>query len=85
MHTHYTPFSKARIHLNVSINKRNSHYWIADHPKELHRKPLYSAEVTGWCGVVTGGPYFIDEYGAGVTVNFERYVTMLRIVLRPQI
>lgn len=33
---HRTPFFKARIHMNESINKQTIRYWLADQPIELH-------------------------------------------------
>jgi hypothetical protein len=56
-------------------------------PKEMHEMPLHSPRVTVWCGVGTFGilgPYFFENEER-VTVNSERYVTMLEGLVEPQL
>jgi hypothetical protein len=50
-------------------------------PKELHEIPLHSPKVTVWCGVgafgIVGPSFFENDSQETVTVNSERYATML--------
>ena len=50
-------------------------------PNEVATKPLHSSKCTVWAAISVKDiirPYFIDESGAAVTVNKERYVEVLR-------
>lgn len=79
---------EAHFHLNGYVNKQNFRYWSEKNPEELHERPLHSPKVTVWCGVTKKcviGPYFFEENGQTVTVNSQRYLTMLNDFLIPEI
>jgi len=79
---------EALFHLDAYVNKQNCRFWAAENPRELHQRPLHTANVSIWCGISKVGivgPYFFEEAGAAVTVTSERYVEMLRNFLRPQL
>lgn len=72
---------EAHFHLSGCVNKQNMRYWSDTNPRQLHQRPLHSDRVTVWCalsrvGII--GPYFFP-----VTVNSERYVTMLQDFFQP--
>jgi len=64
-------------------------YWSPVNPKELHEMAVHSRKVTVWCRVRTFrilGPYFFEnDNEETVTVNSERYVTMLEGFVEPQL
>jgi hypothetical protein len=80
---------EAHFHLSGSVNKQNMQYWSPVNRKEQHEMPLHSPKVTVWCavgalGIV--GPYFFENNNEEtVTVNSERYVTMLEGSVEPQL
>jgi hypothetical protein len=80
---------EAHFHLSGYVNKQNCRYWAPNNPRELHQRPLYSAKVTVWCAVSSGGivgPYFfVNEEGRAVTVNSERYKVMLETFLQNEL
>ena len=79
---------EAHFHLNGFVNRQNFRYWAAENPKELHEKPLHCPRVTVWCAVGKNtviGPYFFEENGVTVTVNSDRYLTMLNEFFIPQL
>lgn len=79
---------EAHFHLNGFVNRQNFRYWGAENPRELHEKPLHSPRVTVWCAVGKNtviGPYFFEENGVTVTVNSDRYLTMLNEFFIPQL
>lgn len=73
---------EAHFHLNGHVNKQNCRYWAEENPKSKHQKPLHSPKVTVWAAISAQGiigPYFFeDERSHTVTVNSDRYTTMLR-------
>lgn len=81
------PFFKGRLHLNGSINKQNvvirQHTTKQNCIETLFTELKWSGGVELKSGIV--GPYFFEEDGAVVTVNFERYVTKLCNVLWPHL
>lgn len=80
---------EAHFHLNGHVNKQNCRYWATENPKSKHQKPLHSPKVTVWAAISAQGiigPYFFeDERGQAVTVNSDRYTTMLRGFFFPQL
>lgn len=79
---------EAHFHLNGSVNKQNCRYWSPNNPQQLHQRPLHCDRVTVWAGLGKFGvigPYFFEENGRAVTVNSERYLTMLREFLLPEL
>jgi len=90
IHARSTFFSsdEAHFHLSGAVNKQNFRYWAENNPRQIHERPLHSPKVTVWCaiskfGVI--GPYFFEENGQTVTVNAERYVSMLDNFFEPQL
>lgn len=86
---HLLMTDEAHFHLSGFVNKQNMRYWSSVNPQELHQRPLHSPKVTVWCGVgVFGivGPYFFEtDDGQTVTVNAERYVTMMEDFVAPKL
>ena len=80
---------EAHFHLLGFIKKQNMQYWSPVNPKELHDMPLHSPKVTVWCGVgairIVGSYFFENDNEEIVTVNSERYVTMLEGFVEPQL
>ena len=80
---------EAYFHLSGFVNKQNMRYWSPVYTTELHEMPLHSPKVTVWCGVGAFGivgPYFFEnDNEETVTVNSERYVTMLEGFVEPQL
>lgn len=79
---------EAHFHLSGAVNKQNFRYWAENNPRIIHERPLHSPKLTVWCavsqlGVI--GPYFFEEEGVTVTVNSERYVSMLENFLQPRL
>ena len=72
---------EAHFWLHGFVNKQNMRYWSATNPNVLLETPLHLQKVTVWCGFHAGGvigPYFfVDKNDRHVTVNGERYPTML--------
>ena len=71
---------EAHFHLSGYVNKQNMRYWADSNPRHLHQSPLHSPKVTVWCAISSArivGPWFFEENGVTVTVNSERYVSML--------
>lgn len=79
---------EAHFHLNGFVNKQNCRYWCNENPQMLHESPLHSPKVTVWCAVGEKGiigPYFFEENNITVTVNSERYITMLQTFFFPEL
>jgi len=57
-------------------------------PHKLHEHPLHTERVTVWCaisriGII--GPWFFEENERAVTVNCERYVSMIEVFFLPKL
>jgi transposase-like protein len=81
-------FFSDEAHFNLSgcVNKQNMRYWSETNPRELHESPLHSDRVTVWCAISRVGiigPYFFQENGRALTVNSDRYLTMLQEFFLP--
>lgn len=77
---------EAHFHISGCVNKQNMRYWAATNPRELHERPLHSDRVTVWCAISRVGiigPYFFQDNGRAVTVNSDRYLTMLQQFFLP--
>jgi hypothetical protein len=78
---------EAHFHLSGFVNKQNCRIWGSENPRIIVEKPLYPQRVTVWCGFWAGGvigPYFFENNeGETVTVNAQRYRTMLTDFLWP--
>lgn len=80
---------EAHFHLSGFVNKQNFRYWANENPRRLHQKPLHSAKVTVWCAISSYGiigPYFFeDDNHNTLTVNSERYVSMIETFLTQEL
>lgn len=80
---------EAHFWLNGYVNKQNCRIWIAEQPEATIEKPLHPLKVTVWCALWAGGiigPYFFkDDGGRNVTVNGERYRSMITDFFVPQV
>lgn len=80
---------EAHFHLDGTVNKQNCRYWNETNPQIIQEKLLHSAKVTVWCGLWHGGiigPYFFEDgQGATVTVNGDRYRSMITDFFWPQL
>ena len=78
---------EAHFHLNGNVNKQNMRFWGTANPRVVHQHQLHSLKCTVWCGVTSQrviGPYFFEnEVGKAVTVNGDRYRTMIHNFIRP--
>lgn len=72
---------EAHFWMNGYVNKQNCRIWSEENPREIYERPLHPTKVTVWCAFWVGGiigPYFFqNEQGDAVTVNGERYRTMI--------
>jgi len=72
---------EAHFWLNGFVNKQNCRIWSETNPQQTLQTPLHPEKCTVWCGFHVGGiigPYFFkNEAGARVTVNGDRYRTMI--------
>ena len=67
--------------LNSLVNKQNCRIWCERNPQEIQHRSLHSEKVTVWYGFWFGsiiGPYFFqNKPGAALTINGERYTSMI--------
>lgn len=72
---------EAHFQLNGFFNKQNCRIWSQQNPQQFLQTPLNPEKCTVWCGLHAGGiigPYiFKNEDGVRVTVNGDRYRTMI--------
>ena len=74
------------FHLSGCLTKQNMRYWSETNPRELHQRPLHSDRVTVCCAISRVGiicPYFFQDNWLAVTVNSERYLTMIQDFFQP--
>jgi len=75
---------EAHFWMNGYVNKQNCRIWDAN-PREIHQLQMYPEKVTVWCGFWSGGiisPYFFqNEAGVAITVNDERYRSIISNIL----
>ena len=78
---------EAHFWMNGCVNKQNCRIWDDTNPHEVHQVIMHPQKVTVWCGFWAGGvigPYFFEnDVGEAVTVNSERYTTMITNFLWP--
>ena len=74
--------------MNGYVNKQNCRIWDDTNPHEIHQLQMHSEKVTFWCGFWSGGiigPYFFqNEAGVAITINGERYRSMISNFLWPK-
>ncbi len=80
---------EAHFYLSGYVNKQNCRIWADENPREIVEKPMHPQRVTLWCGFWAGGiigPFFFEnDAGNAVTVNGERYRTMITDFLWPEL
>lgn len=80
---------EAHFWMNGYVNKQNCRIWDDANPHEIHQMAMHPQKVTVWCGLWAGGiigPYFFEnEDGVAITVNGERYRSMIRNFLWPRL
>ena len=72
---------EAHFHLGGYVNKQNCRIWATENPHAYIEKPTHPKRVSVWYGFCSRGiigPFFFEnEQGEEVTVNGDRYRTML--------
>ncbi|GFU47321.1 putative transposable element [Trichonephila clavipes] len=72
---------EAHFWLNGYVNKQNCRIWSEANPQVYVETPLHPEKLTVWCALWAGGiigPYFFkNDEGHNVTVNGDRYRTMI--------
>lgn len=67
--------------LNGQENRQNTRFWGKNPPDEVRQRPLHSPKVTVWCALSSQGiigPFFFeDRNGNAMTINKERYISIL--------
>lgn len=80
---------EAHFWLNGYVNKQNCRIWSDENPEAFIEKPLHPEKLTVWCTLWAGGiigPYFFkDNDGQNVTVNGDRYRSMITNFFVPQL
>ncbi len=80
---------EAHFHLSGFVNKQNCRFWASENSRVIYPRPLHPLRVTVWCGITAAkviGPYFIeDDRGNVLTVNGERYRSMIQDFLVPEL
>ena len=80
---------EAHFWLNGYVSKQNCRLWSEENPQAYVQKPLHPDKITVWCSLWSGGvigPYvFRNDEGENVTVNGERYRSMISNFLVPQL
>lgn len=78
---------EAHFSLNGGVNKQNYRFYATENPQVIEQHPLYDQKITVWCGICADmiiGPYFFESAnGATVSVNGERYRTMITDFVMP--
>lgn len=81
----FVHYDEAHFWLNGYVNKQNCRIWSEENPREFMETPLHPQKITVWCGLWAGGVIFRNAEGQTVTVNGERYRTMIREYLVTQL
>ena len=72
---------EARFDLGGYVNKQNCRIWGTENPHAYIEMTTHPKRVTVWCGYwsrgIIGPIFFENEQGEAVTVNDDRYRTML--------
>lgn len=80
---------EAHFWMNGYVNKQNCRIWDDANPHEVHQVAMHPQKVTVWCGFWAGGvigPYFFEnDVGEAITINGERYRTMLTDFFWPKL
>ncbi|GFX18166.1 putative DD41D transposase [Trichonephila clavipes] len=80
---------EAHFWLNGYVNKQNCRIWNEANPQVYVETPLHPETLTVWCALWAGGiigPYFFkNDEGHNVTVNGDRYRTMITNFFIPEL
>ncbi|GFV37567.1 retrovirus-related Pol polyprotein from transposon opus [Trichonephila clavipes] len=80
---------EAHFWLNGYVNKQNCRIWSEANPQVYVETPLHPGKLTVWCALWAGGiigPYFFkNDEGHNVTVNGDRYRTMITNFFIPEL
>lgn len=80
---------EAHFWMNGYVNKQNCRIWDDANPHEVVQVAMHPEKVTVWCGFWAGGvigPYFFENVaGKAITVNGERYRSMITDFLWPKL
>ncbi|GFX13332.1 putative DD41D transposase [Trichonephila clavipes] len=80
---------EAHFWLNGYVNKQNCRIWSEANPQVYVETPLHPEKLTVWCALWAGGiigPYFFkNDEGHNVTVNGDRYRTMITNFFIPEL
>ncbi|GFY35967.1 putative DD41D transposase [Trichonephila clavipes] len=80
---------EANFWLNGYVNQQNCRIWSEANPHVYVKTPLHPEKLTVWCALWAGGiigPYFIkNDEGHNVTVNGDRYKTMITNFFIPEL
>lgn len=79
---------EAHFWLNGYVNKQNCRIWCDEQPRAILELPMHPEKTTVWCGLWAGGiigPFFFkDDNGRHVTVNGQRYRSMITDFFLPK-
>ncbi|GFU46117.1 uncharacterized protein TNCV_2309461 [Trichonephila clavipes] len=80
---------EAHFWLNGYANKQNCRIWSEANPQVYVETPLHPEKLTAWCVLWAGGiigPYFFkNDEAHNVTVNGDRYRTMITNFFIPEL
>ena len=80
---------EAHFWLNGYVNNQNMRYWSDSKPQVFHESSLHAEKITTCCGLWAGDvivPYFFrDDQDRYVTVNGNRYHSMITEYFWPQL
>ncbi|EFN77040.1 hypothetical protein EAI_10270, partial [Harpegnathos saltator] len=80
---------EAHFWMNGYVNKHNCRIWHDANPHEVQQVAMHPQKITVWCGFWAGGvisPYFFkNDVGEAITVNGERYRTMITNIFWPKL
>ncbi|CAI6370846.1 unnamed protein product [Macrosiphum euphorbiae] len=80
---------EAHFWMNGYVNKQNCRIWDDTNPHKTQKNKMHPEEITVWCGFWSGGiigPYFFqNETGIAITVNGERYRSMINNFFWPKL
>ena len=72
---------EAHFLLNGFVNKQSMRHWSDSNPHVLHESSLHPEKLTVWCGLWAGGViglyFFRNDQDRHVTVNGNRYRSMI--------
>ncbi|GFX52699.1 putative DD41D transposase [Trichonephila clavipes] len=76
---------EAHFWLNGYVNKQNCRIWSEANPQVYVETPLHPEKLTVWCALWAGGILLQNDEGHNVTVNGDRYRTMITNFFIPEL